>query len=78
MAVNWGWNHRIDQTCGLSPCDEEISPFWFIYPRLLVTANNLHVSENFSDAPHQNSSNLICTLWLFIQKIPLKEVFYLT
>ena len=53
-------SHRtILQTCRLSPSDKEISPFWFISPRLTVSANNFPVFGNFSDAPRQNSSSQI-------------------
>ena len=80
-------SHRtILQIRHLSPCDGEMSPFWFISSRLPVSANNLAVFENFSDAPCQNSSSeIFCnipTCFVFcdclFKKYSLKEVFYLT
>ena len=65
IAVNNYWlrlkpSHRtILQTYRLSPSDGEIFTFWFISPRLTVSANNLPVLENISDAPRQNYSSQI-------------------
>ena len=45
-------SHRtIAQTRRLPPSGGEISPFWFISPRLPVSANNLSVFEIFQTLP---------------------------
>ena len=53
------YHRNVLQTCRLSPSNQEVSQFWFISPHVPVNANNLPVSENFSDAPRQNSSSQI-------------------
>ena len=75
--------HRtILQTCGLSPSDGEISPFWFNSPGLLVNANNLPVFEKISGASRQESLSQIirntplafCFVTIFFFNFLLKEV----